>query len=105
MSIFNTIINSVKGFYKYLQGIEAGRLLSMRDFFGDECALCNTKIEYKYFIEVDDCPIPTCKACKNMGRGGMTWSTIIKNRHQNKNRKYSSKYLRISVWLSNCDCD
>ena len=94
---------------KFFKKSEAKRIKSdlsiktLRYVFGDECALCNNKIEYLNFIEIEDKKVPACLFCKALVENGCKWTAILKKNYENEKRRYCNKYLRIVAWFSDFD--
>lgn len=69
--------------------------------FEGKCAFCDSASED--FLLIEDTPVPCCIICKSKIASGIRWSTVMKANYKNENRRYSSKYLRLILWIAEED--
>lgn len=98
------------GFFTYLQDYVDKffnpvdkNLIRLKSIFGDECSLCNNKIDFYHKIEVKCEKLPVCLLCRAKVENGAKWQNILKSSNINEKRKYYEKYLRIISLLSDCE--
>jgi len=103
MSIVASLMNTFSNFIGRFSTSSPTTLSEMHEVFGDECSLCDSKIDYGTLALIEGDQIPVCKSCKAKLALGVKWNTILKNNYINEKRRYSNKYLRIVVWSSDDD--
>jgi len=104
MTISNIFYRFVNFIRDAIGGVPLEYIGEIKDVFGDECALCIESSHGSSYVELmDDVFIPTCRSCKKKINSGITWTALLKANFQNKNRRYSNKYLRIVAWMATSD--
>lgn len=102
MNILTTLLTKI-GLFARSKHEHSTTLRQLKYTFEDECALCNNKIDYSRFIEVENKKVPTCLYCKALVENGTKWTSILKKNYGNEKRRYCNKYLRIVAWFSDFD--
>lgn len=103
MSIVSSLMNCISNFISRSSTSSPSQLNEMHDVFGNECALCDSKVDYSTLVVIEGDQVPVCGNCKTKLSHGVKWHTVLRSNYINEKRRYGNKYLRIVVWSSDDD--